>query len=103
MFSTSTIIAIQMVYVKHLPIIIAVAFFLTFGFFDGEFQSASLSLLPVSHRFLGLFWGASLKKIPQVRAFFTSACPQLMQHAGRMGSSHVGLDHDVDHALLDVG
>ena len=36
MFSTTTIIAIQMVYVKHLPMIIAIAFFLIFGFFDGE-------------------------------------------------------------------
>lgn len=46
MFSTTTIISMQMIYVKHWPIVIAVAFFLTFGFFDG------------------LFWGAALTKIP---------------------------------------
>ncbi|GJE85382.1 KUP/HAK/KT family potassium transporter [Phanerochaete sordida] len=47
MFSTTVLIAIQMVYVKHLPIYVALAFFLVFGFLDG------------------LFWGAALKKIPQ--------------------------------------
>ncbi|KAF9644319.1 potassium transporter [Thelephora ganbajun] len=46
MFSTSTIIAVQMFYVKHWPIIVALVFFLFFGFFDG------------------LFWGASLRKVP---------------------------------------
>jgi len=47
MFTTTVLIALQMRYVKHLPIIVSIAFFLVFGFFDG------------------LFWGASLKKIPQ--------------------------------------
>ena len=35
MFSTTTLIAVQMVYVKHWPIVIAVAFFLFYGFVDG--------------------------------------------------------------------
>jgi len=47
MFSTSILIAIQMRFVKGLPIIIAVGFFIVFGFLDG------------------LFWGAALKKVPQ--------------------------------------
>ncbi|KAI0060612.1 potassium transporter [Artomyces pyxidatus] len=46
MFSTTVLISIQMRYVKHLPIIVALAFFVFFGFLDG------------------LFWGAALKKVP---------------------------------------
>src|ERR1700753_3687329 len=69
MFSTSTLIAIQMVYVKHLPVIVAVAFFLIFGFFDGEAcYTSSPPLVP--HRTLGLFWGAALKKIPHASHVF---------------------------------
>jgi K+ transporter len=37
MFSTSVLIAIQIPVIKHLPIVVGVAFFLTFGFFDGMF------------------------------------------------------------------
>lgn len=37
MFSTSVLIAIQIRAIKHLPIILGVAYFLTFGFFDGMF------------------------------------------------------------------
>ncbi len=33
MFSTTTLIAIQIVSVKHLPVLLAVAFFSFFGFF----------------------------------------------------------------------
>lgn len=47
MISTATLIAIQIRYVKRLPIIVALAFFVFYGFIDG------------------LFWGASLKKVPQ--------------------------------------
>jgi len=47
MISTSTLIAVQMRYVKGLPIIVALAFFVFYGFIDG------------------LFWGASLRKVPQ--------------------------------------
>jgi KUP system potassium uptake protein len=46
MIATSSLVAIQMRYVKGLPIIVALAFFVFYGFIDG------------------LFWGASLKKIP---------------------------------------
>lgn len=35
MFSTSVLIAIQIPALKRLPIILGVAYFLTFGFFDG--------------------------------------------------------------------
>ena len=35
MFSTSILIAIQMYYVKHLPIALALAYLTAFGFFDG--------------------------------------------------------------------
>lgn len=57
MFSTTTLIAIQIVYVKHLPVIIAIGFFLTFGFFDGEVNYTSLShrfpLIPIPRLVLG--------------------------------------------------
>ncbi|KAI0782842.1 potassium transporter [Abortiporus biennis] len=47
MFSTTILISIQMRYVKHWHIIVSAAFLLVFGFLDG------------------LFWGASLKKVPE--------------------------------------
>ncbi|RDB17948.1 High affinity potassium transporter [Hypsizygus marmoreus] len=46
MLSTSLLIAVQIYYVKQLPLAIALGFLVVFGFFDG------------------LFWGASLKKFP---------------------------------------
>jgi KUP system potassium uptake protein len=46
MGSTSILLSISMYYVKHLPWIIAVAYVIVFGFFDG------------------LFWGAAFKKVP---------------------------------------
>ncbi|KDR82452.1 hypothetical protein GALMADRAFT_237778 [Galerina marginata CBS 339.88] len=46
MMSTSLLLAIQMYYVKHLPVIVGLLYFFTFGFFDA------------------LFWGASFKKVP---------------------------------------
>ncbi|KAG8998098.1 hypothetical protein FRB90_012379 [Tulasnella sp. 427] len=46
MFVTTSLVAIQAYYTKHLPLVVAVGFFLIFGFFDG------------------LFWGASLRKVP---------------------------------------
>ncbi|KAF9481220.1 potassium transporter [Pholiota conissans] len=46
MFSTTWLLAIQMYYVKHLPLAIAVGFFVVWGFFDG------------------LYWGAAIKKVP---------------------------------------
>lgn len=46
MIVTSSLIAVQIYCVKKLPIAVGVAFFVVFVFFDG------------------LFWGASLKKVP---------------------------------------
>ncbi|KAG8800880.1 hypothetical protein FRC19_008514 [Serendipita sp. 401] len=46
MFVTTTLITIQILYVKHLSWILAVAWFLFFGLLDG------------------LFWGAALRKVP---------------------------------------
>lgn len=46
MFTTTALLAFQIRWVKHSPIIFALAFFIFFGFFDG------------------LFWGAALKKVP---------------------------------------
>jgi len=37
MFTTSVMIAIQMRYVKKLPVIVGIIYFIIFGFFDGEF------------------------------------------------------------------
>ena len=36
MFTTTVLIALQIRYVKHLPIILSFMFFIFFGFFDGE-------------------------------------------------------------------
>jgi KUP system potassium uptake protein len=47
MFTTSVLISLQIRYVKHLPWIFGILFFSFFGFLDG------------------LFWGASLKKVPE--------------------------------------
>ncbi|KAG8843145.1 hypothetical protein FRB96_004344 [Tulasnella sp. 330] len=46
MFVTTSVVTIQMRYTKHLPVIIPFGFFCIFGFFDG------------------LFFGASMKKVP---------------------------------------
>ncbi|THV03032.1 potassium transporter [Dendrothele bispora CBS 962.96] len=46
MLSTTVLLTVQMLWVKHLPVIIALGFLLAWGFFDG------------------LFWGAALRKIP---------------------------------------
>ncbi|KAF8918970.1 potassium transporter [Mucidula mucida] len=46
MFSTTILIGVHIRYVKMLPGVVALAYLLVFGFFDG------------------LFWGASLRKIP---------------------------------------
>ena len=37
MFSTSVLIAIQIPAIKHLPVVVGIAYFLTFGFFDGMY------------------------------------------------------------------
>ncbi len=39
MFTTSVMIAIQMKYVKHWPVIVAVVYLLFFGFFDGTYSA----------------------------------------------------------------
>ncbi|KAG8750690.1 hypothetical protein FRC12_012763 [Ceratobasidium sp. 428] len=46
MIVTTSLLAIQIAFVKRLPAILGVAFFIFFGFIDG------------------LFWGASLRKVP---------------------------------------
>ncbi|KAJ6621773.1 potassium transporter [Mycena sp. CBHHK59/15] len=46
MFSTTILLAVQMRWVKHWPVVVAIGYFILWGFFDG------------------LFWGASLKKVP---------------------------------------
>ncbi|KAJ7797662.1 potassium transporter [Mycena olivaceomarginata] len=46
MFSTTILLAVQMRWVKHWPAVVAIGYFVLWGFFDG------------------LFWGASLKKVP---------------------------------------
>jgi len=62
MFTTTVLISLQIRYVKQLPYILGIAFFLFFGFLDGKAINRTLfrcSNIP------GLFWGASLKKVPQ--------------------------------------
>jgi KUP system potassium uptake protein len=46
MLSTTLLLAVQMRFVKQWPVVVAVSFFIVWGFVDG------------------LFWGASLKKVP---------------------------------------
>lgn len=46
MFVTTTLIAIQIPYVKHLPWVVGVAWFLLFGFIDGLFYGAALRKVP---------------------------------------------------------
>ena len=36
MFTTTVLIAMQIRYVKHLPIVLSILFFVFFGFFDGK-------------------------------------------------------------------
>lgn len=47
MFSTSILLAVQMYYVKHWTILIAVGYFLIFGFFDGMYRAQN-RITPVS-------------------------------------------------------
>jgi KUP system potassium uptake protein len=44
MFTTTVLIALQIRYVKHLHIIVAILFFCCFGFFDGEKTSPAVTL-----------------------------------------------------------
>lgn len=37
MFSTSWLIGVQIYYIKHLPLIVALAYFIPFGFLDGMY------------------------------------------------------------------
>lgn len=46
MFVTTTLIAIQIPYVKHLPWVVGVAWLLSFGFIDGLFYGAALRKVP---------------------------------------------------------
>ena len=47
MITTTALISFQIVLVKRKPVLLALAFFVFFGFFDG------------------LFWGASFRKVPE--------------------------------------
>lgn len=62
MFTTTLLIALQIKYVKNLSVIAAVVFLLFFGFLDGNVypNQANIDADPSS----GLFWGASLRKVP---------------------------------------
>ena len=102
MFSTTTLVAMQMFYVKHWSAIAAIAFLLFFGFLDGEVHYPYL--LSITHRLLGLFWGAAVQKIPHVRRIFhVELSPAHPLFVGRVGYSHVGHGPHAFHALLDVG
>ena len=46
MFATTTMITLQIPYVKHKPWILAVAWLLFFGFLDGLFFGAALQKVP---------------------------------------------------------
>ena len=65
MFVTTILISIQIRYVKHQPLLLALAFFLAFGFFDGKYRTLQDFYICVTNGFIGLFWGAALKKVPE--------------------------------------
>jgi KUP system potassium uptake protein len=46
MFTTTVLIAMQIRYVKHLPLIVSILFFVFFGFFDGERQVQQSPCVP---------------------------------------------------------
>ena len=46
MFATTTLITLQIPYVKHKPWILAIAWLLFFGFLDGLFFGAALEKVP---------------------------------------------------------
>lgn len=63
MFITTTLLAIQIPLIKHLPWALGLAFFMFFGFLDGMFRrdtSSESSDQPST----GLFVGAAVKKVP---------------------------------------
>lgn len=62
MFSTSVLIAIQIPVLKHLPVILGIAYFFTFGFFDGMFYIQETDVF--IDALTALFWGAALNKVP---------------------------------------
>ena len=69
MLTTTLLISFQFKYVKGLPLVCGVLFFLTFGFFDGKSHRSPIvstfTKMALMSIWLGLFWGASVKKIPE--------------------------------------
>jgi KUP system potassium uptake protein len=64
MFTTTVLIALQMRYVKHLPIIISIMFLGFFGSWMVSDEPGDHLVCASADVLSGLFWGASLKKIP---------------------------------------
>lgn len=65
MFTTTVMIAVQMKFVKHLHVAVAVAFFLVFGFLDGMLLFLRTHSCHRLQYMTGLFWGAALAKVPE--------------------------------------
>lgn len=65
MFTTTVMIAVQMKFVKHLHVAVAVAFFVVFGFLDGMLIFFALAAVIAHSTLPALFWGAALAKVPE--------------------------------------
>jgi len=104
MFSTTTLIAVQMIYVKHWPIVVAVAFFLFYGFIDGVFIPSYLvvpSFLMIARYILGSIFKED--PIRTLRFFCAGFLSTDTIYVGCLGPSHAGLNIDDTDALLDMG
>lgn len=65
MFTTTVMIAVQMKFVKHLHVAVAIAFFAVFGFLDGILLFFALATVIAHSTLTALFWGAALAKVPE--------------------------------------
>lgn len=65
MLTTTFLIALQFKYVKGFPALLGVAFFLVFGFFDGEIFFSPYLFIELTMLGVALFWGAAVNKIPE--------------------------------------
>jgi KUP system potassium uptake protein len=65
MIVTTSLLAIQIPYVKRLPAVLGFAFFIFFGFIDGKtITMFRIGYMLTTFKRIGLFWGASLTKVP---------------------------------------
>lgn len=67
MLCTTLLLTLQIPFVKNVPWPIAIAFFLFFGFIDGQWWEESVPAVTQSLMIIpnqGAFFGATLRKVP---------------------------------------